>query len=48
MTNGAIIVFVIAIIAVGLFGIYVANHQEDSKNQNIRRGKHVKYRSRRA
>ncbi len=34
MTTGAIIVFVIAIIAVGVFGIYAANHREDSRNNS--------------
>jgi hypothetical protein len=29
MTTGALIVFIVAIIGVGLFGIYAANHKED-------------------
>ncbi len=32
MTTGAIIIFVVAIIGVGLFGIYAANHREDRNN----------------
>lgn len=36
MTTGAIIVFVVAIIAVGLFGIYAANHHEDDNHRNNR------------
>lgn len=36
MTTGAIIVFVVAIIAVGLFGIYAANHVEDDNHMNNR------------
>jgi Na+/proline symporter len=30
MTTGAIIIFIVAIIAVGLFGIYAARHKEDA------------------
>ena len=36
MTTGAIIVFVVAIIAVGLFGIYAANHVENDNQRNSR------------
>lgn len=34
MTTGAIIIFVVAIIAVGIFGIYAANHREDNQDKN--------------
>lgn len=33
MTTGAIIIFVVAIIAVGIFGIYAANHVERKNNK---------------